>query len=108
MPDWVREIVQRRKRYRVKYPYAERPKLAIRGAEPETVDISENAIRLKFEPGQRISVTITFRDGESLDLEGEIQRLRRGEVVLTLSTPIAYERIVKEERHLMNRYVGYR
>jgi hypothetical protein len=96
----------RRQHFRVKYPFSERPQLVITRDEFDILDISEQGIR--FSMGPIIGETITFHDGESLNLEGKLLRTQDSEVVIQLLKGIPPERISKEQRYLMNKYAGYR
>ncbi len=99
-------IDNRRKYFRVKYPYAERPKLMITEEDFDVIDISERGI--KFSLGPTLSETITFHDGESLAIEGNFLRTQDNEIVIQPLKGIPAERINKEQRYLKKKYIGYR
>ena len=96
----------RRKHFRVRYPFSERPKLVITRDEFDVIDISEQGIR--FSLGPVLSEMVTFHDGESLNLEGKLLRTQDSEVVTQFVKGIPSERIIKEQRYLMKKYPGYR
>lgn len=90
---------ERREYLRVRYPYTERPKLMIGEKEVDVTEISEHGIR--FFLGSKISATITFHDGETLTMEGEIIRIHNNEVAVHFSKSISYDKIIKEQEYLM-------
>ncbi len=102
-----------REHYRIRYPLSCRPKLTIRNSEYETIDISERGIRFsckeinEFQTGIELEVSITFHNGEYLDLEGEILRTDEKVAVLRLSKSIPFKRIVAEQRYIKLNYPEY-
>jgi len=101
---------ERRVYYRIGHPYADMPKLMVWGDEYQVIDVSEEGVNFRCDeysgvkPGQTISATITFHDGESFDLEGKIFRIKDNEIVIKLSKGIPYKRIVQEQRYLIRKY----
>ena len=87
--------VEKRDDLRVKYAHVERPKLMIAEEAFKIVDISERGIRFLLEPTLR--ATLTFRDGESVQIEGKISRIFNNEIAVRLSKGIPPERIEKEK-----------
>ncbi len=101
----------RRQFKRIIYPEDRTPKLSIRQKEGETkryevLDISEKGIRLtgeelgELQPKSRIEAQITFSDGESIDVEGEMLRVSDDQAVVYLYTEIPPSRITKENELL--------
>ncbi len=106
MKDKVYDGEERRDHFRIKYPHVERPKLEILGENFDIIDISERGI--KFYGGPKFQTTITFHDGEFFDIEGKVLRTQNNEMVVQLLQSIPFERIIKEQRYLVTKYVGYR
>ena len=97
---------QRREHFRIEYPYTERPKLTITGGEFTAIDVSETG--MKFAIKKPLRAAITFHDGETLNVEGEILRIQGNEVVVRFSKGIPPRRIMKEQQYLLSKYIGYR
>lgn len=98
----------RRQFHRIKYLDGRRPKIIVRvkegvGKECKVVDISERGICVTGEEVSglrvkaRIDARITFSDGESLEIEGEVLRVSDDRVVIHLSEGIPSHIIVKEQ-----------
>ena len=96
----------RRNHFRIKYPYTDRPKLTMSAKGLEVIDISEQGVR--FSLNGTMQATITFHDGQSLHVEGKIIRTQNDEIVIQLSRGIPSDRILKEQKYLMGKYIGYR
>ncbi len=90
---------EKRDDFRVKFPDIERPKLTMSEERFDVLDISKRAIR--FSLGTKLRATITFRDGESLNVEGAILRIQSNEIILRLSKDMPSERIFRE--HLIEK-----
>ncbi len=97
----------RRQFKRIKYPDEHKPKIVVRTEEGEeieyaVIDISEKGISLIGEEASgimaelKIEATITFSDGESLDVKGEVLRVIGSYVVIYLPEGIPPSRIQKE------------
>jgi hypothetical protein len=104
---------EKRSCFRVVYPLRARPKLAIDGQEYEVMDLSEEGVRFSGKQGHRFLVAqelqavITFHDNDSIVSQATILRADRGEFVLSLQWPISHDRIMKEQRYLINKFAGY-
>jgi hypothetical protein len=80
---------QTREFHRLRYPDSYRPKIRIQGddCDGETVEISERGIRFRYQgpaklsAGLEIQMNITFYDGASLQLKGELLRVRKEDVI---------------------------
>lgn len=101
-----------RNHYRITYPFAERPSLAVGWSSFRVVECSETGLR--FELGERrspavgaqISGRLEFRSGQVIDVVGDVVRLQRGLVALTLQRPgIPYAIVMHEQRYLRGK--GY-
>ncbi len=92
----------RRRFHRIKYPDDRRPKIIIKGKDFGGVDISERGISLTGEDvaglqdRSRIEAQITFSDGETLDIEGEVSRVTGNHAAIYLPKGIPLSRIKKE------------
>jgi len=103
------EHQDRRGLYRVTYPPEARPKLKIKSREFEVINLSEKGIRFlldkQIEFTKWVRGRVTFQDGESLEVEGKIIWKKPDEIALSLLIiPIPYERVLKEQRYLINRF----
>jgi hypothetical protein len=97
---------EKREYFRIKYPHDSTPKLLITDEEFNIIDISEQGI--KFDLEKTIQGIITFHDGESLSIEGKFLRTQSNEIVIQPIKGIPSERITKEQKYLMKKYVGFR
>jgi hypothetical protein len=50
---------------------------------------------------------MTFYDDELFQLEGEILRIEKEDVILRFSGSLPLNRIMKEQRYLRTQYIGY-
>ncbi|MEQ8171544.1 MAG: PilZ domain-containing protein [Candidatus Eremiobacterota bacterium] len=104
---------QRRRFYRIKYPLIERPKIILDNKSYQVIDISEGGIKFFspvtiFKINQYIKGTITFHDGEVLEVEGHVLRLQNKRIIILLDIKIPLQRILKEQRFLIKKYAGFR
>lgn len=97
--------------YRLEYPSKERISLKSGDLSYEVVNISEKGAKLldksgeKLDPEKTISGTVTFHNGETIEVEGTILRiLDQGYFVILFSKRIPFSSIMKEQRYLMERY----
>ena len=104
----------KREHYRIRYPLSCRPSLIVLNQKCEVVDISEHGISFvcnkvhELHPDLEVEARITFKDGESLNLEGKILRINKRIAVLYLPVSIPFGRIVAEQRLLKEEYPEYR
>ena len=104
-----------RQYYRIRYPYSYRPKVTIScdDYESEAVELSEWGVRFLYEGisrlhvGLALKVTIIFDDGESYELAGEILRVEYKDVIVRFSDSLPLSRIIKEQIHLRNNFIGH-
>ncbi len=98
----------RRQFHRIKYPDGRRPKIIVRvkkgaGKEYKVMNISERGISITGEEVSglqaktRIEAKITFSDGDSLEIEGEVLRVIDNRAVIYLSKGIPSHIIIKEQ-----------
>lgn len=96
--------------YRVEYPETESPVLHAAGYELHAINVSEkggkflNKGEKQLNCGDRVLGKITFSDGKSLPVEGEVLKVFDKEVVICFSKGLPYSRIIKEQRLLMNKF----
>lgn len=101
----------------IRYPHNLRPKLVIRIKEDgeenkeiecEIIDMNERIIRLigkevsRLLPRSKIETQITFSDGASLTVEGEVMINNGNQIYVFLPKSISISRIAKEQNYLMN------
>lgn len=106
-----------RKYSTISYPNNFRPELVIKIKEDgeeckeiecEIIDMNERVIRLTGKkvggllPGSKIETQITFSDGASLPVKGEVMINNGNQVYVFLLKSISQSRIAKEQNHLMD------
>ena len=102
-----------REHYRVRYPIACRPNLAILNNVYEIIDLSEHGIRFfgndvsRFHSDMKIDGIITFDDGGSISIKGKIIRIDKNNAVMFLTESIPFGRIVTEQRFINEKYPEY-
>ncbi|MEN8263742.1 MAG: PilZ domain-containing protein [Nitrospirota bacterium] len=105
--------MNKREYYRVRYPIACRPNLAILNSVYEIMDISEHGIKFlgndvsRFHSDMKIDGMITFDDGISIGIKGKIIRIDRNNAVMFLMESIPFGRIVAEQRFIKVKYPEY-
>jgi len=103
-----------RQYYRIRYPHSYRPKVRIHGEdyESDVVELSERGVRFLYEDTSKLSeglgleVNITFHDGESFELECEILKVEKEDVIVRFSDSLPPSRIMKEQIYLRANIVG--
>lgn len=85
---------EERNDFRVNFPHIEKPTLIMSENGFDVLDISKRAIR--FSLGTTLRGTMTFQNGESLNIEGVIFKIQDNEIVVQLSKDMPSERIYKE------------
>jgi hypothetical protein len=106
---------KQRQYYRIRYPLSYRPKVRIQGEdyESDAVELSERGIRFLYEgkiilsEGLDLEVNVTFHDGESFELKGEILRVAKEDVIVRFSDSLPPSRIIQEQIYLRNHFVGH-
>ncbi|KPK36756.1 MAG: hypothetical protein AMK70_01165 [Nitrospira bacterium SG8_35_1] len=100
----------KREHYRIRYPLSFRPVLKFAGKKFEVIDISESGIKFYCEntedlkAGQEVQGTVTFNDGKSLILKGNILRIYKRTAIVWLSAYIPFRLIIREQRYLKTHY----
>lgn len=106
MENEKHSVPERRDYFRVTYPPGMRPTILIGKNEFEVNDISERG--LKFWNNQNIKLsewvrgTITFHNKISLNVEGRIVWEYKNGIGVKLITAIPYNRILEEQRYVIN------
>jgi hypothetical protein len=103
-----------RQYYRIRYPLSYRPKIRIQNEDygGVVVELSERGVRFICEgniilsEGSALEVNITFRDGESFELTGEILRVTKEGVIVRFLDWLPLSRVMKEQIYLRNHFVG--
>jgi hypothetical protein len=103
---------QRRTLFRVDYPLQYRPTILIDGREYNVVNVSERGVKFRCEGDieweETVQGIVTFYDGESLDVEGKVVRHGENEAALKLVKRIPFQRIINEQRFLINKLWLYK
>lgn len=95
----------RRKHYRIWYPYEERPRFVYGTVISEVLECSERGLRLHApvmpKLGERISGRIRMRHGEELKVSGRVVRCQAPTVALHLDRgPIPFQAMMREQLYL--------
>ena len=100
----------RRQYFRVEYPTGAGPKLIASGVPLQVLDISEQGLRFKakstlsFKTGGTFAGSLTFFDGESFLVFGEIKRVTEETVSIQLRKPIPLRIIMAEQRRIIQNF----
>ena len=96
---------EKRSYIRIVYNPGQRPRLAAGDHEFEVTDISEGGIRFlngdAVELPELITGTLTFLEGERIDIDGRIEWQAHPEVGMSLTYRIPAATIEKEQRHII-------
>ena len=101
--------VHNREFYRIAYPTTLRPRLLVLGHTFEVIDICERGIRFVLgeamapEEGYALEGTVRFRRGETINVQGEVLRVKDGEVAARLDSGVPLRAIMEEQRFLLDR-----
>jgi hypothetical protein len=101
---------ERRRYYRLYYPFGIRPVLTTYACSYHVTEISEGGIRFivrrrtTYERGDRIKAAIAFKDGECLEVIGTVLRVEDNEVVVQLTKGITFKRMVEEQKLILKSY----
>ena len=110
MADQGFKGINSRQYYRVTYPEKERPWIKIDGELLHVMDISEkggkflNVPGIKVDPGSMVTGTITFHDGETVTVVGEVLREFYDQVIICFTKGVPFSIMVKEQRYLREKY----
>jgi len=110
-----KEYGTQRQYYRIKYPFSYQPKVRISGEEYEgdVAELSERGIRfickrnVLLRESSHLDLTITFHDGDSIWLKGEILKVINRHVIVRFFYWLPLTRIIKEQIYLRNHFVGH-
>ncbi len=101
--------------HRIRYPLSFRPKVRIQGEDCDyrAVELSERGVRFLYKgparlsAGLEIEVNITFSDGESFQLKGELLRVAKQDVIMRFSGSLTTNRLMKEQLYIKNHVIGH-
>jgi hypothetical protein len=102
--------IQERAYYRLWYPQADRPTLAIGAQKFEVAEISEEGARIVpsgsfgHHHGEAFTGVLRFSNGESDTVEGVVLRSTPDEVVVKLTTGVTLKRMMSEQIRLRQKY----
>ncbi|HEY3379117.1 MAG TPA: PilZ domain-containing protein [Armatimonadota bacterium] len=100
----------RRAYFRLRYPSLKRPVMISHARQWEVSEVSVHGLRFRampsenFPAGTVVSARITFLDHTTLDITGKVLRIHQQEVVLALVQGIPDQRIMQEQRILIQRF----
>ena len=114
-PEPRSDASNRRNHYRVEYPVKDRPTLSARQWHGEVMDCSETGVRVHLPAampgeanlvdGERLTASIRFAQGDTIEVEGTVVRHAGTTLVLRLDVAqIPFSRIIREQRWLRARY----
>lgn len=101
---------ERRQFFRLRYPFADRPRLIVQHKVYELTEISEGGLRFsskqaaQFPLAQFLTVTLSLHGGKTVDVEGHTLRIERDEVIMQLTLGIPGRVVVDEQRYLIRKY----
>lgn len=100
-----------RNHFRVEYPEKVRPQFEAKKKSFPIINISESGILFEFKKdegratiGGKVKGQITFRDNETVQIEGVILRHKDDRIALKLSLGIPFQRIMSEQRWLISEF----
>ncbi|MFO0979665.1 MAG: PilZ domain-containing protein [Planctomycetaceae bacterium] len=102
-------MIQRRKFYRLQYPKPERPVLFVGDAEFVVLDLSESGARLEKTGEWQREIfpdagTMFFSEGEEYSGMIHVVRVSEHCFAVSFSPPVAFSRIMSEQRKLWRKY----
>ena len=102
---------EKRQYYRLTYPLAERPRLALRGHFFLVIDLSEGGAMIargrSGNPvvGEEVQGTLTFPDGEQEQVAGTVLRSNEISFAITFQKGVSMRRMMMEQRRVFTRYL---
>ncbi len=99
--------------FRLEYPKEARPRIEIRHDQYPVINLSERGVKFVFNANRQdlpaeleedIDATIVFGDSTRTHVSGKILRVDTDALVLELSEGIPLQRIMTEQRLLLNRF----
>ncbi len=95
---------ERRRHSRIVFKPLKRPKLKIKENEFEVENISEGGIRFLNPNNIHVSAefngTITFKDGDTFEIEGKKKWEKEGSVGVASKHPVPQEIVIKDEDYV--------
>ncbi len=99
--------------FRLEYPKEARPQIEIRHTHYQVINLSERGVKFVFNSERQslpaaleedIDATIVFEDRSRAHVSGKILRIDSDALVLELSEGVPLQRIMSEQRLLLNRF----
>lgn len=99
--------------FRLEYPKEARPLIAIGNGKFPVINLSEKGVKFSFDAKrstfvldteQPLDATIIFQDSGRTQVTGKILRIDSDAVVLELSEGVPLQRIMTEQRVLLNKF----
>jgi len=114
MEHETKQYTEKRRHFRVTYPYAASPTICIYGDSYRVVNVSEGGVFCEiqaprsplFRVRQNIRGTIVFQDKRSYHFEARIVHCLDGGIALQFKNLLPYAWIVKEQLYLRRHYFG--
>ena len=99
----------KRNHFRIKFPIGFRPTVSMDMGTFEVIDLSEFGIKFDGEQidwtpyDKPMEMVISFPGGDSKKVEGKVLRIANNEVVVLLSIPVPWRKIVELQRAIIQR-----
>ena len=99
--------------FRVEYPADVRPVIRIKDGSYRVINLCEGGVKFTFPTREfdikqlekeEITATITFHNHDKSEVIGTIIRTEKDSVILKLSQGIPFQKIMAEQRFLLNKY----
>jgi len=104
----------KRRHFRLRYPATDRPTLRMGEQDFQVWEISEGGLQfarigdVNFEIGTAVAGSITFHDGQVVNIAGVIGRLQPPVNIIVQLEGIDFARMVKEQLQLRKKYPDVR
>jgi len=100
---------QRRDHYRVSYPANEMPMLILNDGLYPISNLSQGGAQficseLSLKENQNVKGSIKFEDGDRIEFQAEILRLRPPRATLKFLKPLPYKKLTEEQMRLRKKY----
>ncbi|MDX1497781.1 MAG: PilZ domain-containing protein [Salinisphaeraceae bacterium] len=106
----VSYLYERRKKYRLRYPIAERPLLLVNDVTYRVSDLSEGGMRVVFDQDNSIpedfpfNGTIRYVDGEEMTIVGKVLRSSQNGFTAEFEQGVSLKRIMRDQIKLRKQY----
>ncbi|MGB1580812.1 MAG: PilZ domain-containing protein [Nevskiales bacterium] len=106
----VSYLYERRRKYRLRYPIAERPVLLINDVSYRVSDLSEGGMQVVFGEDQRVPEdfpfkgTIRYVDGEEVVIVGKVLRSNQKGFTSEFEQGVSLRRIMRDQIRLRKQY----